>query len=88
MTPAQFSRAIAAHSRRMRTDARRDAVIAHQTAAFSRAEKLPRLARILEKFDATPDGAPRAPQSVESMLQNAKAWTKLLGGRINGKAVQ
>lgn len=76
MTPAQYSRAIAGYGRRLRMQNRHNIILAHQTAAFTRAKKFPDLNRILEKMDRRAEGARRRMHWKE-MKASLAAWKGL-----------
>jgi hypothetical protein len=63
------------------------AIQAFNTAAMTRAKKLPNLDTILRKLQPPRAGGKR-PQSVAQMEAAARLWTKAMGGRFKKGAAE
>jgi hypothetical protein len=74
-----------AHSERSIVDVRRDAALAWNMAAFSRAKKLPALDTIMRRIRSPYDRNDKRRMPWQEMLANSRAWQKALEGQAKKK---
>ena len=85
MTPAQYSRHLRAYSVRTILEMRRDVTLAWNTAAFSRAKKMPSLETLLRRIKDPFARNDKRAMSWQEMLANGRAWQKALEGQAKKK---